>query len=178
MGASLIMASVKAVLPLIAADRTVEETLGELNRKLVGELGPREFVALAYLRYEPDGRFTLGNAGLPDPYRLVAGASPRALSVPGQRLPLGAKRDVRYDALAGRLEQGERVLLLTDGLPEAMTAADEPIGYPALETLLSASDSVAPSDFLEALFRRVREATVATIQDDLTALIIERRPRA
>jgi sigma-B regulation protein RsbU (phosphoserine phosphatase) len=175
MGASLIMASVKAVLPLIAADRTVEKTLAELNRKLVSELGPREFVALAYLRYEASGAFSLGNAGLPDPYRLVAGAPPWALSVPGDRLPLGARRDVRYEALAGRLEPGERILLLTDGLPEAMTAAEEPIGYRAIEGFLAASDSAAPSEFLDDLFRRVREASVPTIQDDLTALVLERR---
>ena len=175
MGASLIMASVKAVLPLIAADRSVEQTLAELNRKLVAELGPREFVALAYLRYETSGAFTLGNAGLPDPYRLAAGEPPRALSVPGERMPLGVRRESRYEALSGRLEPGERVILLTDGLPEALMATDEPMGYPALESFLAASDSAAPSDFLDRLFRRVREASVPTIQDDLTALVLERR---
>jgi sigma-B regulation protein RsbU (phosphoserine phosphatase) len=175
MGASLIMASVKAVLPLIAAERSVEETLTELNRKLVSQLGPREFVALAYLRYETTGAFTLGNAGLPDPYLLAAGEPPRALSVPGERMPLGVRRESRYEALSGRLAPGERVLLLTDGLPEAMMATDEPMGYPALESLLEASDSEPPSDFLDRLFRQVREATVPTIQDDLTALVLERR---
>jgi hypothetical protein len=175
MGASLIMASVKAVLPLIAADRSVEETLTELNRKLVSQLGPREFVALAYLRYETTGAFTLGNAGLPDPYLLAAGEPPRALSVPGERMPLGVRRESRYEALSGRLTPGDRVLLLTDGLPEAMMATDEPMGYPALESLLETSDSEPPSDFLDGLFRRVREATVPTIQDDLTALVLERR---
>jgi serine phosphatase RsbU (regulator of sigma subunit) len=175
MGASLIMASVKAVLPLIAADRTVEETLGELNRKLVSELGPREFVALAYLRYETSGAFSLGNAGLPDPYRLVPGAPPRALSVPGERMPLGVRRESRYEALSGSLEPGERLILLSDGLPEALMATDEPMGYPAFESFLAASDSATPSEFLDDLFRRVREASVPTIEDDLTALVLERR---
>jgi serine phosphatase RsbU (regulator of sigma subunit) len=174
MGASLIMASVKAMLPLIAAGRTVEETLAELNRKLSEDLGPREFVALAYLKYEASGAFTLGNAGLPDPYRLSAGGSPRALPVPGERMPLGARSESRYQALSGRLEPGERVILLTDGLPEALMATDEPMGYPALESLLAASDSATPSVFLDDLFRRVREASVPTIQDDLTALVFER----
>jgi Stage II sporulation protein E (SpoIIE) len=176
MGASLVMASVKAVLPLVAANRSVEETLAELNRKLVLELGPREFVALAYLRYQTNGAFTLGNAGLPDPYQLVRGRPPRELSVPGERMPLGVRRESRYGALSGRLEPGERVLLLTDGLPEALMATDEPMGYPALETLLATSDSASPSGFLEELFRRVREASVPTLQDDLTALVLERCP--
>jgi len=176
MASSLVMATVKAVLPLIAADRSVEETLAELNRKLVADLGPREFVALAYVRYEAGGAFTLGNAGLPDPYRLAAGRSPQALSVPGERMPLGARGESRYQALSGHLESGERVILLTDGLPEAMMATDEPMGYPALESLLAASDPATPSVFLDDLFRRVREASVPALQDDLTALVLERRP--
>jgi serine phosphatase RsbU (regulator of sigma subunit) len=87
------------------------------------------------------------------------------------------RRESRYEALSGRLEPGERVILLTDGLPEALMATDEPMGYPALESFLAASDAVAPSDFLDGLFRRVREASVPTIQDDLTALVLERRIR-
>ena len=55
-------------------------------------------------------------------------------------------------------------------------ATDEPMGYPALESLLAASDSAAPAEYLDVLFRRVREASVPTIQDDLTALVLERRP--
>src|SRR5215813_11927453 len=47
-GASLIMASVKAVVPLVAAGRTAAETLTELNHKLSRELAAREFVALAF----------------------------------------------------------------------------------------------------------------------------------
>jgi Stage II sporulation protein E (SpoIIE) len=175
-GASLIMASVKAVLPLIAAERSVEETLGELNRKLVAELGPREFVALAYLKYETSGAFTLGNAGLPDPYRLAAGKGARALSVPGERMPLGLRRESRYESLSGRLDPGERVILLSDGLPEALTAAGEPMGYPVLESFLVESDSATPSEYLDGLLRRVRDASVPTIEDDLTALVLERRP--
>jgi stage II sporulation SpoE-like protein len=173
-GASLVMASVKAVLPLMAADRSVEETLGALNRKLSVDLGPRDFVALAYLKYEKNGAFTLGNAGLPDPYQLSAGAAPRALSVPGERMPLGARLETRYQALSGRLEPGERLLLLTDGLPEAVMATDEPMGYPALEDFLAMSDATAPAAFLDDLFRRVTEVSVPTIQDDLTALLLER----
>ena len=173
-GASLVMASVKAVLPLVAANRSVEDTLSELNRKLVAELGPREFVALAYLRYEANGAFTLGNAGLPDPYRLAAGRPPEALSVPGERMPLGARRGSTYGALSGTLAPGERLLLLTDGLPEALLATDEPMGYPALEGFLAESDAASPAELLDGLFRRVREASVPALQDDLTALVLER----
>ncbi len=173
MGASLIMASVKAVLPLVAALRSVDDTLAELNRKLVAELGPREFVALAYVRCERDGRFTLGNAGLPDPYVVVGGSPPRALHVPGSRFPLGSRREVEYGSLEGRLEPGERLLLFTDGLPEAPTATGDPIGYPALERLLSA-DSISADVFVDRLFDQLRAATAPVLEDDWTAVAVER----
>jgi hypothetical protein len=173
MGASLIMASVKAVLPLIAADRSVEGTLEALNAKLVSELGPREFVALAYLRYEPDGRFTLGNAGLPDPYVIRAGASPRPLAVTGARFPLGSRRDVEYESLEERLEPGDRLFLFSDGLPEAPTAAGDPIGYPGLEEMLS-KESASPGAYLDAVLDRLRAATVPVLADDWTAVALER----
>ena len=49
------------------------------------------------------------------------------------------------------------------------------MAYPALESLLAASDPATPSAYLDDLFCRVREASVPTIQDDLTALVFERR---
>ncbi|HEY3171695.1 MAG TPA: PP2C family protein-serine/threonine phosphatase [Thermoanaerobaculia bacterium] len=173
-GASLIMASVKAVLPFVAAERSVDAMLRELNRKLVSELGPREFVALAYVRFESDGRFTLANAGLPDPYVLRSGVAPRSLGVPGPRLPLGLWKDLEYRSLEDRLEPGEKLLLFTDGLPEAPTAEGGPIGYPALERLLD-GDSTSPGAFLDGLLERLRGATAPVAEDDWTVLALERK---
>jgi hypothetical protein len=173
-GASLVMASVKAVLPFVAAERSVEAMLTELNRKLVSELGPREFVALAYVRFGSDGRFTLANAGLPDPYVLRSGATPRSLGVPGPRLPLGLWKDLEYRSLEDRLEPGEKLLLLTDGMPEAPIAGGGPIGYPALERLFD-GDSTSPGAFLDGLLERLRGATAPVIEDDWTVLALERK---
>lgn len=174
-GASLIMASVKAVLPLIAADRSVVEALEEVNRKLVAELAPREYVALAYVRFDPKtGGFTLGNAGLPDPYLLPLAGGARALSVPGPRLPLGIRRDLRYEVLRGRLEAGEKLLLLTDGLPEAPTATGDPLGYERFESLLD-SRGPSPDGDLDRLLERVSAATRPGLEDDWTVVLLERR---
>jgi hypothetical protein len=170
-GASLIMATVKAVFPFLAAERPVDETLRETNRRLEARLEPREFVALAYLRYDPrTGAFALGNAGLPDPYLLPASGPPRALAVPGPRFPLGVRSEVAYETCRGVLEPGDRIVLLTDGLPEAPTSADEPLGYERLEALLERGRDP------ESLFAAVREAARPGLDDDWTALFLERIP--
>jgi serine phosphatase RsbU (regulator of sigma subunit) len=176
MAASLIMASAKARLPLLAADRPAEETLRELNRVLAAELSPREFVALVFARYDPSsGALTLANAGLPDPYLLRQGEPPRPLVVPGPRLPLGARREVPYEALQLRLEPGDRLLMFTDGLAEAPTPAGEPLGYTALAGLMPMDGGSAPLlAWLDGVLERVRARTVAVLEDDWTALVVER----
>ena len=171
MGASLIMATVKATLPFLAAERSASDTLREANRRLAARLERREFVALCYVRYEPDtGAFTLGNAGLPDPYVVADGARPRALSAPGPRFPLGARPEVAYEEIHGRLAVGEKLVLLTDGLPEAPVADGDPLGYERFESLLAGAADP------DALFAAVRAAARPGLDDDWTALYLERRP--
>jgi serine phosphatase RsbU (regulator of sigma subunit) len=174
MGASLIMASVKAMLPLIAADNSVTDTLRILNAKLVDELAAREFVALTLGRFQPDEqRLEIANAGLPDPYHL--GGTVRAIEVPGTRLPLGVRAGVSYESVVLELTERERFLMLTDGLPEALTEAGEPLGYEALESLLDHREANSVT-WLERLLKRLSEVTAEGQEDDITALVLESRP--
>jgi sigma-B regulation protein RsbU (phosphoserine phosphatase) len=178
MGASLIMASVKAVLPFIAEGCRAAETLTRLNHKLHGELAPREFVALAFARFEPQtGAFELANAGLPDPYLLHRDGTLAALGVPGPRLPLGARSEVAYESLTVSVSPRDRVLFFTDGLPEAPTASGEPLGYEVLARLVPvAANAETPGELLDSLFTSVRQATRPILEDDWTALLLEAMP--
>jgi hypothetical protein len=173
-GASLIMASVKAVVPLVAAGRSAADTLTQLNRKLFHELAPREFVALCFARFDlARGTLEIANAGLPDPYRLGADGVTEPLSTPGSRLPLGARSDTIYASLSVQLDRTERVLFVTDGLPEAPTPAGEPLGYEAMAKLIASS--ATKDRLLDRLFDSVRSETFETLEDDWTALLLERR---
>jgi hypothetical protein len=175
MGAALIMASVKAVVPLVAAGRDAAETLVELNRKLETELARREFVALCFARFDPSsGALEMANAGLPDPYLLRTDGRVETLSVNGPRLPLGMRPEIVYESLTVSLESGDRVLVLTDGLPEALMPGGEPFGY---ERLLSVVTSAMPQDdgSLDRFLEAVHAATPGVLRDDWTALLLERR---
>ncbi|HXG58891.1 MAG TPA: PP2C family protein-serine/threonine phosphatase [Thermoanaerobaculia bacterium] len=169
LGASLIMASVKAVLPLIASTRSVEEAMRALNEKLAGELGRRQFVALAMARYEPqEGSVTFANGGLPDPYLIRADGSVETLWVPGPRLPLGLRKTIDYASARVVLGSGDALLFLSDGLPEATTPDGEPLGYDRfLEILRACSDA-------DAILQRVGEATGGARDDDQTLLLLRR----
>lgn len=173
MGASLIMASVKAVLPFVARNG-VSVAMSMLNEKLVNELGRREFVALAFARYFPaDGSMHLANAGFPDPY-LVRGNLVQPLVVGGTRLPLGIRKDVTYETSVTRLQPRDRVLFVSDGLPEAPTRLDQPLGYERLMQLVAQPWS-SNGEWLDAFLELVRAEVQETLADDWTAVALEIR---
>jgi sigma-B regulation protein RsbU (phosphoserine phosphatase) len=176
MGASLLMASVKAMLPLLGFERGVGAAFRDLNERLFAQLGSRQFVALALARFDPrSGELWLANAGLPDPYRLSAGGATHELNVPGPRLPLGASRAIAYRELSTALAPGERLLLLTDGLPEAQVGNGEPLGYARFEELL-AELTGEPAAAIDQIFARVAARSPPPLDDDATLLLVERAP--
>lgn len=174
MGASLIMASVKAELPLVGAGLGVAETLTALNRRLAAELGPREFVALALLHADPDsGRFELANAGLPDPYLVRSGGLPLPVAVPGPRLPLGVRAEVAYETVTVTLAPDDRLLLLTDGAPESHLPTGEPLGYARFAELVGETAGDAGLD-LDRLVAAIRAASGPEPDDDWTLVSVAR----
>jgi len=172
--ASLIMASVKAMLPFVTAEGGVADSLANLNRRLALELGRGEFVALTLARYRPSERLVeLANAGAPDPYLMRPGQPPQPLSVPGPRLPLGVREQVAYASRTVEVATGDRLLLLTDGLPEARDTDGEPMGYQALESMLGLEPSTgSPSSWLSGLFDSVQRRTGRVPEDDWTAAML------
>lgn len=165
LGASLIMASVKAVLPFVAREGA-QRAMSMLNEKLVNELGKREFVALVFARLQPhDGALEVLNAGFPEPY--VVGADVRTLSNDGERLPLGIRANVQYEPLRTTLARGERLVFVSDGIPEAPVNG-EPIGYERIAEMLRDVTSV------DAFIDAVRARVDSTLADDWTAVVVQR----
>jgi sigma-B regulation protein RsbU (phosphoserine phosphatase) len=87
--------------------------------------------------------------------------------VHGARLPLGVRRDVRYDAVEVQLERGDRLVLFSDGIPEAPARGGEQLGYDAFR------DTLATGGGIDAMLERVR-AQVTDIDDDWTVVVLER----
>jgi hypothetical protein len=165
--ASLLMASCKAAVPFLAASGGAAEVMTALNATLFEQLERREFVAMVFCRYAPaTGEIEIVNAGMPDPL-LIGNSTIRTISSSGERLPLGAMRLTRYESMSLTLQPGERLLMFSDGLPEA-AMGDTPIGYERVEEL------VRQSPDLDALLALVRRENLR-IDDDLTLVMLHRR---
>ncbi|HEU4521976.1 MAG TPA: PP2C family protein-serine/threonine phosphatase [Thermoanaerobaculia bacterium] len=170
MAASLIMASVKAVLPLLASTRSIADAMAALNEKLHKELAKREFVALSLARYDPaTGHVDVANAGLPDPYLVHGDGGVSVVEVPGPRLPLGLKRAIAYEKFALTLEHGDSLMLYSDGLPEATTHSGEQIGYEGLAAIVRTSGSD-----VDAIMKQIHAVEAGPRDDDQTVVMLRR----
>ncbi len=166
--ASLLMASCKAMIPLLATNGGVADVMHALNERLCEQLGRREFVAMLFARFDSNsGALEIVNAGMPDPY-VIGNDAPRAITVTGERFPLGVRRETRYDTAHASLARGERLLMFSDGFPEAMVGEDA-VGYDEMESMLVGFQSV------DALIASLAAIPGVRIDDDLTVMTLERR---
>jgi serine phosphatase RsbU (regulator of sigma subunit) len=169
--ASLLMASCKAMVPFLASSGTAADVMRALNARLWDQLERREFVAMVFARYEPaTGKLEVVNAGMPDPFLIATSGQLRTVSFAGDRLPLGAMRNTRYEATNLTIEPGERLLLFSDGLPEAMSDG-APIGYERAERMVSDAAHV------DEIVAKLTGDPSLTIEDDLTLVMLERVAR-
>jgi len=76
-------------------------------------------------------------------------------------------RGGRYESTRFTLAPGERLLLFSDGLPEALQDGT-PIGYDHAEALVRGARDI------DEIVRRVTTEPSITIEDDLTLVMLER----
>jgi hypothetical protein len=147
---------VAMILGAIRRERSYDpaNVLAGLNNVLVtqGQLG---FTTACCIRISLDGRFEVANAGHIAPY--VAGCE---ISCP-PALPLGIAEKQSYEIVQGNLKPGERIVLMSDGVPEAKSSSGELYGFDRLSSLtrLSANEVA-------------RAARAFGQEDDITVLTI------
>jgi serine phosphatase RsbU (regulator of sigma subunit) len=117
--AALVMESSRTLFRLLAreTDRP-EQLVARLGRALWDEHGGTPYLSCILARIDLDDRsMSWVNAGHPDGL-LVNGTEHRALASTGP--PAGMLPDPRYDAQALRLSAGDTLVLVTDGVTEAI----------------------------------------------------------
>jgi serine phosphatase RsbU (regulator of sigma subunit) len=109
--------------------------LRALNQRLIGR-GDGQATCLA-LRIGADGDVVLANAGHIPPY-----LNGEPLEVEGA-LPLGIKLDVDVSVMRFKLGDGDRLVLMSDGIMEAMDAAGNLFGFERTHELVRKSKTAA-----------------------------------
>ena len=122
-----------------------------------------------------DGRLVYCNAGHDNPYVLRPGAGALARLAGGDGPPLCVLEEFRYVAGSHRMQPGETLCLVTDGVAEAQDRAGMLYGAGRLQALLT--DHLAACGTPQALVDALRASVQAFAgdvepADDLTMLVV------
>ncbi|HEX4309113.1 MAG TPA: PP2C family protein-serine/threonine phosphatase [Acidobacteriaceae bacterium] len=131
-----------------------------LNRQLA-ESGHEGFITCLCARVAPEGEVTVANAGHLPPYR----NGEEMLLEPD--LPLGIAPEEKYGEYGFRLEEGDRLMLLSDGVVEARNARGELFGFERTRAI-----SAEPATAIAEAALRYGQA------DDITVLTLTRTASA
>ncbi len=113
----------------------------------------------------------IGNAGLIAPLLWRNGA---VAYIESFGLPLGSMKSSHYSQSVIPLQPGDRILVVSDGIVEAMNRDAEMWGFERLESTFSAAGSAGPLSIIEILLAHVQDFTEETPQhDDMTMVVLQ-----
>jgi serine phosphatase RsbU (regulator of sigma subunit) len=178
LGAGLVMLMVQtAVLALTRAmpEAKPSEILKALNRALYENirerLGKDEHVTLTLLRYETNGRLVF--AGAHDDFVLYRKSSGRHELVRSPGTWLGAVADISdtSEDQELKLEEGDLLVLYTDGITEAANASREVFGIDRVCATVDRVHAEAPTAIRDELLKEV-SGWLKDQQDDMTLVVL------
>ncbi|HEX3231695.1 MAG TPA: SpoIIE family protein phosphatase [Pyrinomonadaceae bacterium] len=170
--ASLLMSRLHAIFrSLIGLGFGVAELVERANHLFADTTMRPYYATLVCGKAAPDGRVEICNAGHCAPLHLHEGVvSPIAAT----GLPVGMFCQEKYESAQFTLNQGDRLLLYTDGLSEARDLADLEYGDGRIHSVLSDCAQLPAASVVGRLLDDVRTfATGTRITDDLTIMAIE-----
>ena len=175
--ASLVMANMIAILRSHALHHvSVAEAIKRTNRDLHEHIATDKFVTL-FLGVLDTENHTLAfvNAGQEPPYLVSESSSLRRLEAGG--IPLGMLEEFPYVEDMVHINPGDIVVISSDGVSEAMNAAEEQFGENRLTTAIVTDRRMSASDLLDHIIAAVQQHVGAASQsDDITAVVVRRLP--
>lgn len=157
------------------------ELLTQINRDLSGLLNqPGAFMfvtACCFVCDSKTGRTIYSNAGHHPPLRVRGrGGVEKILSEGGGQPALGIVPDLVYETFSCDLKRGDRFLLFTDGLTEAMNRTGEEFGEKRLTAVMSSHREHSTERFLDAVIGHAQDFIhPRTFDDDVCLVGVEYR---
>ena len=175
-GPAMLMAEARAYLRILARNREdVGEILTRANRVLAEDVDFERFVTLILTRLDPKTlSLVYTNAGHPTGYVLDSSGGVKAF-LKRTGVPLGIQPAAQYMAAPRiQLAAGDIVLLLTDGIEEAMSPNDDFFGIERTLEVVRKNADKSSAKIVEALYQAVRAFSEDRPQlDDVTAVVVK-----
>ncbi len=148
--------------------------VSRVNEALCSRGIESRFATLFFGALEPGGRFTYCNAGHNPPF-LFGPSGVQRLDDGGPIV--GVFEGVSYQEGTAALAPGDRIVLFSDGVSEALSCGGEEFGdcriLEILDSVHARSTDLDPTSLVEALIAGVRIfADGAAQSDDITAMVV------
>jgi steroid delta-isomerase-like uncharacterized protein len=168
--AALLAAELQGILAALSQrERTPADIITGLNRVRLRHAVDARFATLVYGLVD-DNRLTYCNAGH-NPPLLVGRDRVQWLSTGGPIV--GAFEHVVFDEATVELDEGDVLVVYSDGITEAENPAGSEFGEEGLLSLVEAHRELPPGQLLQHLVDCVKDFTVSDmLNDDRTALIL------
>lgn len=165
---------VKGLFTARAGDLAPAAFLGHANEVIRRMQLGRMAMALSVLRLH-GRRLTVSAAGMP-PLLIHRAAAGAVEEVCLNATPLGSLADAAYPECEADLEPGDTLLLMTDGLPELLSPAGDPLGYPRASELFAAAAGQDPEGVIADLTAAGEAWSAgAALHDDVTFVVVKVR---
>ena len=174
-GAALIMAETRTFIQARARHiPNTSQIMSDLNQFFYEDLTRAElFITMFYLKYHAASRrISYSSAGHNPPliWRAKTGKCER---LDAEGLILGVKRNVQFEEKQNRLQQGDLLLLYTDGVTEAENHDGRFFGEERLCGLLNEFHALSPEQIIDNLLHQVRLITgVQNFNDDVSLVVM------
>ena len=150
-----------------------ERILERLNIKYPMDMDTGVFFTILYgVLNTATGTFTFASAGHPGPVLVQNGYAPRIIET--HSYPIGISPDTQYASETIQLNTGDRLILYTDGVVEALSSRDIPFGEERFLRTLKRNDHKSIEDCLDAVMKALENwACHVNLRDDLSLVAIE-----
>ncbi len=154
---------------------TLEEVFDRLNRALCRMLPKETFICLEIGELNlSTGDVRLTNGGCPYPTHFSA-SSGELREIVMDAYPLGVRPDTEFPVVEAKLQDGDRLVFYSDGIPEAENGAGDQFGFEAtMETIRSAcKEDLSASETIDFIMKRMDAFRGAAPQaDDITCVVV------
>lgn len=142
------------------------------NKRLMIRGMSQRYSAVQYAALNPlTGEFRVAGAGMPGPV-LVSVKGCREVSLQG--IPAGMFAESEYEEREGKLEPGDALLFVSDGITDAMDCMEELFGMERLLETCEKERGMRPRELLSAIFTAVENFSRGhEQQDDRTATVLQ-----
>ena len=170
--AALLMSNLQAAVRAFASEAVEPQALcHQVNRILCGNIAEGRFISFFYSVLDaPTGVMTYTNAGHYLPMLVRADGAVERLGAGGP--VLGVLSDAEYEQAHVGIGPGDRLVMFTDGLTEARSAADEEFGEERLLDAAVAHRACSAPALQARLADSVATFTGGRLQDDATLIVL------